>query len=107
MTTHTAKPKASLAQKLRIFKSKKPYFVILSIVLSLVLLVLTASVAYLYMSYPTATADEIIFVLSTPLGKINSTFLEPIFKYFVPAFLVLLIISYLIINSTFPARNLG
>ena len=97
MTTHTEKTKASLAQKLGIFKSKKPYFVILS----LILMVLTSSVAYLYMSYPTATADEIIFVLSTPLGKINSTFLEPIFKYFVPAFLVLLIISYLIINSTF------
>ena len=62
MTTHTAKSKSSLLGKLSIFKSKKPYFVILSIVLSLVLMVLTASVAYLYMSYPTATADEIIFV---------------------------------------------
>lgn len=106
MTTHTAKPKASLAQKLRIFKSKKPYFVILSIVLSLVLMVLTASVAYLYMSYPTATADEIIFVLSTPLGKINSTFLEPIFKYFVPTLVVLQVISYIIIKKKSLATSL-
>ncbi len=51
-------------------------------ILFLAILIL-ALCCYLYFSYPQASADEILFALKAPVGKLPFSYIEPMLRYFV------------------------
>ena len=61
-------------------------------VLFLAILVL-ALCCYLYFSYPRASADEILFALKAPAGKLPFSYVEPMLRYFVAPLVALVLLA--------------